>query len=72
MPKDPKWTFRMLQVGTAVYDPTRPDFQDFEINQDDEVELVVKICQYAGIMIREADVYQFARQEEQITTQTQQ
>jgi hypothetical protein len=72
MPKDPKWTFRILQGGTAVYDPTQPDFQDFEINQDDEVELVVKICQYAGVMIRESEVVQFTKGEEVYQAQSEQ
>lgn len=72
-PKDPKWTFTSLGTqGIPVFDQSKPDFQDFEIELEDEPELIVKICKYAGIMIREADVYQFARQEEQITTQTQQ
>jgi hypothetical protein len=71
-PKAPKWTFTSLLNGTPTYDPTKIDFQDFELPQDDEVELVVKICQYAGISIRESEVYQFAKQEEVQTSQSEQ
>ena len=48
-----------------MYDPTQPDFQDFELPESDEPTLVAKICQYVGIEIREADVYNFGSKEEQ-------
>ena len=64
-PKDPQWTFQTLSGGEPVFDPTQPDFQDFELPESDEPTLVAKICQYVGIEIREADVYNFGSKEEQ-------
>lgn len=71
-PKDPMWTFTTLNQGSPVFNPSSPDFQDFELSLDDEVALVIKICQYAGVMIREQEVYQFAKGEETYNAQSEQ
>jgi len=63
-PLEPKWTFITLVNGTPVFDQSSSDYQDFEIPLDDEVGLILKILQYAGVMIREAGVYSFAQAEE--------
>ena len=63
-PKEPNWTFLTLTNGEPVFSPTQPDYQDFEIPLDDEVNLILKILQYAGISIREGEVYNFAQTEE--------
>tara|TARA_R100001509_G_scaffold122664_1_gene76482 strand:- start:2976 stop:3707 length:732 start_codon:yes stop_codon:yes gene_type:complete len=63
-PKDPKWTYVVLASGTPVFDSTQPDFQDFELPLSDEPYLVAKILEYAGISIRETEVYQFGKTEE--------
>ena len=68
-PFEPKWTFVTLTNGEPSYDPTQPDFQDFELPRDDEVNLVNKILQYAGMSIREVAAVQFAQSEEQINNQ---
>lgn len=65
LPKDPKWTYIQLSGGEPVFNGTSADYQDFEIGEDEENELVIKILQYAGITIRESDVYNFAKTEEQ-------
>ena len=59
LPKDPKWTYTTIVGGTPLFDQSNADYQDFEIPGFDEVSLVSKILQYAGISIREADVYAF-------------
>jgi hypothetical protein len=64
-PKDPKWTYNTLASGEPVFDQSQSDYQDFELPIEDEVNLVTKILQYAGIQIREAQVVQFANLEEQ-------
>ena len=64
-PKDPKWTFITLYNGEPVFDQTQTDYQDFELPIDDSNNLVARILQYAGISIREGDVYQFGQVEEQ-------
>jgi hypothetical protein len=70
MPKDPKWTFTLLVGGTPLFDQSSLDYQDFEIPYSDEPLLIAKILQYAGISIREADVYAFATSEETTNKQT--
>jgi len=64
-PKDPKWTYNTLASGEPVFDQSQSDYQDFELPIEDEVNLVTKILQYAGMQIREAQVVQFANLEEQ-------
>ena len=64
-PRDPKWTYVTLSGGEPVFDQTAVDYQDFELPDADEPTLVMKILQYAGISIREGDIYQTANAEEQ-------
>jgi len=63
-PKAPKWTYVTLTNGEPSFDQSQPDYQDFELPLEDEFKLVHKILQYAGISIRETEVYQFAKVEE--------
>ena len=64
-PLPPKWTYLTVggTSGSPEFDSSQADYQDFELPQSDEPGLVAKICQYIGIEIREADVYQFGKQE---------
>ena len=64
-PFDPKWTYILLANGEPVFNQSSTDYQDFELPIEDEVNLVTKILQYAGMQIREAQVVQFANLEEQ-------
>ena len=64
-PKEPKWTYISLVGGEPVFDQTQLDYQDFEMPQEDEFKLVMKILQYCGISIREIEVAQFAIAQEQ-------
>jgi hypothetical protein len=61
-PQDPHWGHTML-AGDPVYN--EDSSTDFEISASDETELVIKICKFAGLSIREADVVQLATNEEQ-------
>ena len=70
-PKDPNWTYVSLVNGEPSFDPSQPDYQDFELALDSEADLILKILQYAGVSIRESDVYQFANTEETQTKQSQ-
>lgn len=57
-PLDPKWTFvSLVGAGEPMFDQSNSDYQDFELPSGDEPSLVAKILQYAGISIREADLY---------------
>lgn len=64
-PKPPKWTFTTLSGGEPVFNQSQPDYQDFELPIEDEYKLVMKICQYSGVSIREAEVVQYAMAQEQ-------
>lgn len=70
-PQDPKWTYTVVD-GSPLFNQSANDYQDFELAISDFPKLVVKICQYAGVSIREAEVVQAARAEEVYTDQTQQ
>ncbi len=67
-PSDPKWTYNTVS-GSPVFNQSAADYQDFELPLSDQVELTLKILQYAGVSIREAEVVQMAAQEEAINNQ---
>ena len=69
-PNDPKWTYVTLYGGEPLFDQSQGDYQDFELPIDDVNNLVAKILQYAGVSIREADVFQFGQAQEQQQNQT--
>lgn len=62
-PADPKWTYTMVN-GSPLFNQSALDYQDFELSIADFPQLVLKICQYAGVSIREQDVWTAAKQEE--------
>lgn len=64
IPKDPKWTYSSLLGGEPMFYQNASDYQDFELPASDEPLLVAKILQYAGMSIREGDLYTFGNQEE--------
>lgn len=65
-PKDPKWTFTTLTNGEPVFNQSPGlGYQDFELPVEDEIKLVSKILQYAGMSIREIETVQFGGAEEQ-------
>ena len=68
-PYVPKWTFVTLTNGEPAFDQSASDYQDFELPNDDEVNLINKILQYAGMSIREVEAVQFAGSEEQANNQ---
>lgn len=66
-PKDPQWTFIDLQQGEPLFNESATDYQDFELPIEDEYRLIQKICQYCGLSIRETEVIQYAKNEENET-----
>jgi hypothetical protein len=64
LPKDPKWTYTTIVGGSPLFDQSSLDYQDFELPESDEPLLVAKILQYAGISIREVELYNFGTSEE--------
>lgn len=71
-PKEPKWTHSSLTNGEPVFNSSATDYQDFELPLQDEPKLVSKICQYAGVSIREAEVVQVMASKEMYNQQAQQ
>lgn len=63
-PFDPKWTYTSLAGGEPIFNQSATDYQDFELPLSDGPRLVVKICAYSGVSIREADVVQLMNSEE--------
>jgi hypothetical protein len=71
-PKTPNWTY--LSFGPQndpIFNPTALDYQDFELPDSDIPNLVSKILQYAGVSIREENVYAFGTKLEQKGAQPQ-
>lgn len=69
-PKDPKWTYTSLAGGEPIFNQGATDYQDFELPSNDETNLIIKILQYAGLTVREADVNQVAKADEVQDIQT--
>lgn len=64
-PKVPKWTYITLANGEPVFDQSQPDYQDFELPNEDGYKLVTKMLEYFGIEIREMEVTQFGMAQQQ-------
>jgi len=60
------WAYQTV-FGSALYDATNS--VDFELHPSDETELVIKILGLAGLLLKEADIYQAAGLEETKSTQ---
>ena len=63
-PKDPVWSYTNISAGQPVFNASAFNYQDFELQLSDFANLVVKILQYAGLSIREAEVVSAAKSEE--------
>ena len=62
--KSPIWTYKEIGTGGApLFDDTNVYYQDFELPQSDYVGLVIKILEYSGVVIREPDIINYAKQE---------
>ncbi len=64
LPYDPKWTYTSLSGGEPLFNQSAADYQDFELPTENEVDLIIKILQYAGVSIREQMAYEFGKTEE--------
>lgn len=70
-PLDPNWSYSSLAGGEPVFDEGAADYQDFELPDSDEPNLVNKILQYAGVSIRDKDIAVFGNIQEQEDNQQQ-
>tara|TARA_R100000734_G_C3304787_1_gene95295 strand:+ start:100 stop:864 length:765 start_codon:yes stop_codon:yes gene_type:complete len=66
-PADPIWAYTTVS-GDPVYNQAAST--NFEISENDEVDLIIKICKYAGLAIREADVVTAMTSKESLELQT--
>ena len=58
------WAFTISSnLGNYIYNPTLS--VDFELHQSEQVELILRILEYAGIVIRDPQVIQIAAQKVQ-------
>jgi len=62
-PVDPKWTYVTVN-DSPLFNPAAIDYQDFELPLSDEMNLIIRILQLAGVSIRESEVVQMAKAEE--------
>jgi hypothetical protein len=64
-PRVPKWTWIQLGANNdPVFNSSANDYVDFELPETDAPLLISKILQYAGVSIREADVYKLGATDE--------
>ena len=65
-PAKVEWKYQTI-FGEALYDATYS--VNFELHPSDETELVIKILELAGLLVKDLSVYQIANSEEQETIQ---
>ena len=65
-PTPPNWNYVMV-YGEALYNATGST--DFQLHQSEEIALVEKILEFAGLSTKEVQMYQIANQEEMQTIQ---
>jgi hypothetical protein len=58
-PAAPKWTYRIVS-GVEMFDPSKSDYQDFELHESELSRIVILLLSYFGINIRETEVTQYA------------
>lgn len=68
-PRTPNWTYSNITNGEPIFNINDPSYQDFEVAESEYYKLVMKICQYCGVQIREEQVVQYAMAQENITEQ---
>ena len=62
-PIDPVWHYTVGAVGQYVFDPiVNGTSKNFEIDDVDQTDLVLKILQYCGVIIRDPQIVQTAAQ----------
>ena len=69
-PLDPNWTYIVVNEK-PLYNHGAAGQMDFELHSSEQVELVVKILQLAGIAIKDLNLVQVAAQEENRSIQQQ-
>lgn len=68
-PRIPNWTYSTIANGEPIFNVNDPLYQDFEVSASEMYKLVMMICQYCGVQIREPEVVQYAMAQEQLVEQ---
>lgn len=69
-PKAPKWSYLLIN-NNPIYNPSASDKQDIDLHISLFERVVVKICAYAGLSLRESEVMQATANEQGLINQTQ-
>jgi len=60
-PIDPVWNYTLGAVGQYIFDPVANGVsKNFEIDDTDQTEVILKILMYAGVIIRDQEIIQAA------------
>ena len=70
-PENVVWGYTILSNGAYSYDPTIGVSVDFEIDDTDQTEVIIRILMYMGIIIRDPQIVQAAAQQAQMEEQNQ-
>lgn len=69
-PANPIWGYTSLGSNrTPIYDSASNKTTHFEVHESEQYVLVHKILMYAGVQVKQADIVQFALQEDQLDNQ---
>jgi hypothetical protein len=63
-PETPNWTYNTFSGGEPLFNASTAGYQDFELPASDEMNLIIRILEYAGIEIRDYGVVEAAKKEE--------
>lgn len=64
-PEIPKWTY-IDDDGNPLFNPSNADYKDADIHPSEEDTMVVRVCKYFGVNLKEEDVAQFAMSESEV------
>ena len=65
------WGYTVLSNGAYSYDSTIGISQNFEIDDTDQTEVIIRVLMYMGIVIRDPQIIQAAAQQARLDEQNQ-
>ncbi len=61
-PAQVNWAFTVNSLGAYIFDETSVNTKNFELDVSEQTEIILKILQYSGIIIRDPQIVQTAAQ----------
>jgi len=61
-PAQINWAFTVNSLGAYIFDETSVNTKNFELDVSEQTEIILKILQYSGIIIRDPQIVQTAAQ----------